>query len=182
MARSKKVQLFPKSLLGTSLTTDISAKLAALERGVMEKVIRPAAYAGAVELYDEMRRRVPVGETGNLYNSIYHWFNTKTSNDFRKTYGIGPNVRKAPHWYNVEYGHWRYNKFANGRWQRSKSNRSLRGPGAHDLPGALPQPIWVPSKPYLRITFTAKSADAARAMNIRAAQRVAELMNELARA
>lgn len=153
---------------------DAIAGLQRLEDLVRSKVLRSAAFAGANVLYREMRIRVPVKE-GTLYNAIYQ-FHDDTSTPDRQTYFVGPNKRKAPHWYFIEFGHWLYNKQIDGRWQRSKPNRAARGPGAHTLPGARKEPLWVPPKPFVRPTWEAMRKQTITAMKLRASERLREVM------
>lgn len=129
--------------------------------GRVESALRPAAHQGALVLYNEVRQRVP-RDTGQLQAAIYRWHDANASGPERQSYVVGVNKVKAPHWHNVEYGHWRYNKIINGHPQRSKSRGSARGPGAHDLPGALNAPVFVPAQPYFRPAYDAAIG---RAMN-----------------
>jgi hypothetical protein len=150
---------------------------------IRTKVLRSAAYAGAKIYYDEMRRIVPVKE-GELHNAIYHFHDESRSSDKRQTYVIGPNKVKAPHWYWIEFGHWLYNRYADGKWLRSKRNQNARvgkpEPGGwgdvHSLPGARDVPMFVPGKQYIWRTYDAKRAEVAKAVVRRAQQRFAELM------
>lgn len=164
---------------GLSLTSNMAAALTALEEGIQQKVLRSTAYAGSFTFYKTMLRKVPIDD-GDLFRSIYQYHDDKQSSASRQVYAIGPNKQKAPHWYNVEYGHWRYNKFINGIPQRSKSNPRARGPGAHDLPGALKVPVWVPAVPYIRETWIAAYAAANTAMVQRFQERVKDVMKEAA--
>lgn len=148
--------------------------LAALEDAIKTKVLRSMAFAGSNVFYLEMRMQVPVRE-GTLYGSIYQWHDDKSS-PARQRYFIGPNKREAPHWHFIEFGHWLYNIQIDGKWQRSKSSRSARGPSAHDLPGARQPPVWVPPKPFVRPTWEAKKQAAVTAMKLRGAERLREVM------
>jgi len=152
---------------------DAVAGLQALERAVREKVLRSGAFAGSNVFYLEMRMRVPVKE-GTLYGAIYQWHDDKSTAN-RQTYFIGPNKRKAPHWYFIEYGHWLYNRLVDGKWQRSKESKNARGPGAHTLPGALKVPVFVPPKPFVRPTWESKRKIAITAMKQRMAERFREI-------
>ena len=176
--RAKKMVTAPRQTMGVGFSSDMKSGLANLDLAIREKVLRPTAYAGARVFYDELRRRVPV-KTGKLYGAIYHWFDEKQSRETEKTYAIGPNKSKAPHWYVVEYGHWLYNRQANGRWLKSKSNKNARGPAAHDLPGARKPPKWVPAQPYVRTTFGAVSGAAVTAMKVRFSEKLTEAIREL---
>lgn len=163
---NKKTSYFPKALVNMSIDSNAVEGLQALEKLVQEKVLRSAAYAGAKVFYDEMRLRVPVDE-GQLYGAIYHYHLEKKSDATHQFYAIGPNKKKAPHWYNVEYGHWRVNKvtFKNGRWYFSRER--------------LPVPVWIPGKPYVRPTYDAKAQAALTAMKRRFGERLSEVMREL---
>lgn len=176
LGRMRRTVLYPKSMASAVFESNLSTSFAELKRAVREKVLRSATHAGAVVFYKEMRLRVPV-DKGTLYASIYRWHDDKRSNGNRQFYLVGPNKAKAPHWYNVEYGHWLYNKNIAGRWQRSKSNPNARGPGAHDLAGALPVPKWVPAQPYIRPTFDAAVGKAIAAMKARAGERFADVLS-----
>ncbi len=101
-------------MFGAKYESNIDEGIARLEAVVREKVLRSATRAGALLFYYEMQMRVPKRE-GTLLYSIYHTHLDKRSTKFRQVYAVGPNKAKAPHWYVVEYGHWRYNKFVNGR-------------------------------------------------------------------
>jgi hypothetical protein len=132
--------------------------------------LQDAAFAGATVLYDELRLRAPV-KTGTLRDSMDRFY-AKSSTPARQTYYVGPNKKYAPHWYNVEFGHWRYNTSANGFFQKSKSNpkSKIKSPpgnwrAVHDLPGALPQPAWVPAHPYIRPS-AAKIPESIEAMRL----------------
>jgi hypothetical protein len=181
--KSKQVQLFPRQLFGANYSSDIVSGVEKLEAAVREKVLRSATRAGALIFYYEMQLRVPKNE-GTLLYSIYHTHLEKRSTRFRQVYAVGPNKAKAPHWYVVEYGHWRYNKFVNGKPQRSKSNQSRSNrvtPGSnhkavHDLPGALDVPVWTPASPYIRPTWEAKVGQLLGAFNQRARERLSEVL------
>lgn len=188
-ARTRQVRLFDSAGVRVTLEGDLAAQIRAFAAEIQEKVVRPMTYAGARIMYDAMRYNVPL-KSGQLRDSIYHWFDDKRSNTSRKIYMIGPNKAKAPHWYNVEYGHWRYNKVVDGRFIRSKSNKNARVPvnegvitgdfrQAHDLPGALNAPVWVPANPYIRVTFDQNVQRALQAMKQRARERVREVIAEM---
>lgn len=168
-----RAKVFPRAGVRVTFNENIVQALRTIRTEVAEKVLRSAAHGGAQSLYLTMKANVPGKDspesTGTLYASIYHWYDKNGSQPTHKIYYIGPNKKKASHWYNVEYGHWRYNKSINRRWQRSKSNRNARGPGAHDLPGALEVPVWVPAHSYIRKTMT--SMDEAMRKALEHAQR-----------
>jgi HK97 gp10 family phage protein len=89
--------------VGIQLKGDIGAGLHKFAAELRAKAMRPAAYAAARVLYDEMALRVPT-YSGRLKDSIYHWHDDKKSGNGREVYAIGPNKRLAPHWHLVEYG------------------------------------------------------------------------------
>jgi hypothetical protein len=127
---------------------------------IMGPMLRKAAAAGARVLYDEMQMRArgadggPHVHTGNLAGSVYYYWNKGASTGTRFTYNIGPNVKQAPHWHLLEYGHWRVNmliRLPNGQLIATKER--------------LDRPVWTPAKPYIRPTMETKRAaamDAAR--------------------
>ncbi len=171
--------LAPDSKAGARMVGSLTDALQQLTADVQTKALRSACYAGAKLLADEMTARVPT-KTGKLKNAIYTWHDDKQSTAGKQVYAIGVNKREASHWFNVEYGHWRYNQHApTVGWLKSKSKPNARGPGAHDLPGALPAPVWVPAKPYIRPTAD-RLPDAIRAMQQRLAERIRELRTEAA--
>lgn len=159
---------FQKDTIGISVVSNITESLAALEAGIKEKVLRSAARAGALVFYNEMRQRVPVA-TGELYKSIYHYHDDKGSTPNRQTYFIGPNKGKAPHWHQVEFGHWQVNvvvRLPNGRLAATKER--------------LETPKWIPANPYVRPTWESKKQAAVTASKVRMGERLKELMRELA--
>jgi HK97 gp10 family phage protein len=161
--RLRKPSLLPKdSLVNVSVESNASQALRAFADAVREKALRSAAFAGAKVMYAEMRQRVPV-DTGTLYGSLYQWHDDKRSTTDRQIYVVGPNKGEAPHWHLVEYGHWRVNQVirVNGKLVATKER--------------LPQPVWVPAKPYARPTFEAKATAAVEAMKKRLAERIADI-------
>jgi hypothetical protein len=167
---------------------DIKAALTKFEVLIRDKILISGAAAGAKVIYDEAKLRVPV-DTGRLRDSIYRFFDKNSSTPWNKIYLIGPNKRKAPYWYNVEYGHYRYNRFGEGRWLRSKSSKHARvqnppgsEPGdAHDLPGALSVPQWVPARPYMRPAYMSSIRKAYEASRARMSERMREELAKNAR-
>jgi hypothetical protein len=82
----------------------------------LQAATRPAAYAGAKIVYDEVRRNVrKLGrKTGRLENAIYHAYAERDSKAsggaiYRISYAHarrkGAPGAPAPHGYNVEFGH-----------------------------------------------------------------------------
>lgn len=143
---------------------------------VQEKVLRPAAQAGAQVFYDEMKLRtealdqkaqlrVKGDNTRGLLNaSIYQYHAKRVSSAAQQVYYIGPNKKEAPHWFNVEFGHYRINRVfvtPEGKFVATKER--------------LPAPLWTPASPYIRPTFSAKAADAVQAMQKRFAEGVHRL-------
>ncbi|WP_086925406.1 HK97 gp10 family phage protein [Variovorax sp. JS1663] len=159
--------LYQKDTIGINVVSNVTESLAALEAGIKEKVLRSAARAGALVFYTEMRQRVPV-KSGELFQSIYHYHDDKGSTPNRQTYFVGPNKSKAPHWHQVEFGHWQVNvvvKLPNGRLAATKER--------------LATPKWIPAKPYVRPTWDAKKQAAVTAARLRMGERLKELMTEL---
>ena len=163
-SRPRGVKLFA---VETKFKANMRQAMDEFGKKLEKQVLRPAAYAGASVIYDGMRMKVPVA-SGTLRDSIYHWHDDKRSRDDRQIYMIGPNKGKAPHWYNVEFGHWLYNnRTPDGRWLRSKSQPNARGPEAHDLPGARKERKWVMPQPYIRPTWDTYGNVAITAMIVR---------------
>jgi len=82
-----------------------SAALQKLSDDVSEKILRSAARAGALVFYDLIHKNAPSPKTGNLQRAIYHKFLDQESTKTKKSYRVGVNHIKAPHWYWLEYGH-----------------------------------------------------------------------------
>lgn len=166
--RSKREVLFDATYFKATYESDLDAALAQLEGPILEQVLRSGARAGAVVLYDELKLRT-LGfkeSSGTIHRAIYHWFDTKRSTPTRKTYMIGVNKSEAPHWHNVEYGHWRVNFVYRDRATGKLIPTRRR----------LPAPKWVAASPYLRPAWDAKSDDAMRAIPVRMRQRMDELL------
>jgi HK97 gp10 family phage protein len=96
-------KLYQSQNVTASFNVDFAATLRAYQQYIQDEVLRPAARAGVLEVYNEIRRRVPV-DTGTLRDSVYHWYDVKQSTPTRHIYATGPNKRTAPHWHIVEYG------------------------------------------------------------------------------
>lgn len=150
------------SRAGVRIRGSLSAAVRKLGEDVQEKALRSAVRAAAVVLYDEMRARVPV-VSGGLRASIYQFHDDKRSVDGRQIYLVGPNKKRAPHWFVVENGHWRVNRvvITNGRAVFTKER--------------LPHPVWVPAQPYIRPTWDAVSGQLVGAMQRRLVERLREL-------
>lgn len=167
---------------------DIGKQLRQFATDVQEKAVRPAAYAGARILYDEMHLRVPVGH-GGLKSTLYHWFDDKRSTETKKIYRIGVNMRLSPHWHLVEYGHIQYfvsyvgsdgNFYTAIRPEmrgkpKPRARASIAEKSAYyvPLPGG---PRQVAAKPYIRPAFDSRIADALEAAKKRMGEKIQELM------
>ncbi|MGE8449099.1 MAG: HK97 gp10 family phage protein [Pseudomonadales bacterium] len=149
-----------------SFEGDIETQVSAFFDRIRDEAVRPAAHAMAVVLYDEMRKRVPY-RLGKLQAAIYRWFDEKVSGPDRKTYMVGVNKSKAPHWWLVEHGHWR--RFAvlqlpGGEWITLK-----------DRPLKVPE--FVPAQSYLRVSVDAKLQAAVEAGRRRLAEKIKEIQD-----
>ena len=70
----------------------------------LKDAIRPAAYAGAMVYYNEVRMRAPY-RTGRLRDSIYIAHSDDNSQPgVRETYHVSWNKKQAPHGHLLEYG------------------------------------------------------------------------------
>lgn len=148
---------------GARMRGSLSAALAQLADDVQNNVLRSAVYAGAKVLAAELEVRTPV-DSGGLKDAIYTFHDPKKSTHGKQVYAVGVNKTKAPHWFNVEYGHWRVNVVVrvNGKFIATKDR--------------LLEPVWVPAHPYLRPT-AAKMPEAVRAMQRRLVQRIRDERN-----
>lgn len=161
-------QFAPDSKAGASITSDMVSALQQLTLDVQEHALRSAVHAGAFVLYQELLQRTSaISKTGALASSVYRFHDDKKSRGGRQTYAVGVNKRDAPHWYNVEYGHWRVNVV-------------VHGPGGQVIytRQRLKAPQWVPPHPYLRPTWDAKSAAAVEAMKARLSEKIKELASQ----
>lgn len=164
--RSRAPLTFGREGSGAKLRGSLSDALQQYAADVQEKVLRSAVYAGAKVLADELYIRAPLGPTGNLKDAVYTFHDDKQSVGGVQVYAVGVNKVKAPHWANVEYGHWRVNVV-------------YRGPDGKLIPTKqrLPTPVWVPAHPYLRPT-AGRMPDALRAMQRRLVERLREVKTE----
>lgn len=149
-------------------TSKLMQSLTQLASDIQNDAIRSAAFAASKVLYEEMRLRVPVGETHNLYNSIYQFHIERNPVKGVHTYAIGPNQKKGRgnHWHLLEYGHWQTNviiRMPNGKFISTKEK--------------LKTPKWIPAKPFIRPTFDAKIDVALDAARARLSEKVKELSN-----
>lgn len=170
--RGAKVEArFPVARTGLAYSSDMSAKLQLLHSTFFESALRSAAHQGAVVFYNEMRAKVPKGDTGNLFDSIYRKHVTSQSGQFKQVYHTGPNKKKAPHWFWLEYGYMQPFKvfmLPNGEWRTSKER--------------LPQPKFIPPNPYIRPTFLAKRGEALSRMREVLGQRLDEIIQDISNA
>lgn len=168
--------LYAGETVTVSWDTDIKAQLEAFAKEVREKALRSATFAMANVIYKEIRLRVPVDE-GELYAAIYQYHSDRESTGNKQVYYVGVNKIKAPHWHNVEFGHWRYNKIINGKAQKSllRGKTKGKGPQDHGGPGALDERKWVPARPYMRTAYEASIDRAMQAGKERLAERLKEL-------
>lgn len=165
MARDHSTAYFaPDSKAGARLRGSLVDALQQYRTAVQESALRSAVHAGAIVLYEELQRRTPVDE-GTLSGAIYRWHDDRKSVDGRQVYAVGVNKGKAPHWFNVEYGHVRVNAgfYQGGKWVPLKTR--------------LAEPEWVMPKPYLRPTWDAKGAEAVQAMQAKLRENLRELAN-----
>ncbi len=157
------------------LDYDASSAMAGLDgiAAAAAAVVRPVAQAGAQVLYEEARRRAPVGEPhvgkggkhypgGTLKASIYQVYSTDKSAQGRAVYHVSWNAAKAPHGHLIEFGHWQMHrvvKLAEGRFISLKAEK-------------LPQPRWIAAQPFIRPAFDARLQAALQAANIELIRRM----------
>ena len=155
-----------------------------------EKALRSAAYAGAKVFYEEMQHRAegaeahsPNVKSGTLRSAIYHWHDEDASRGgLKQVYAVGPNKRKAPHWFNVEYGHFRYNKLIpieEGRVVKDGTKVVVGHDGQRYIATRmkLADRQQVPAYPYIRPTFDAMAKVVVDRMRERLAERIKELQS-----
>lgn len=148
MARRSQARLFNSQSFSIEFDSNIKEKLEKFAGDFVNEALRPAAYAGVTVLYDEMRIRVPVDE-GLLKSAIYRW-REKDNIGEQAIFYAGVNKQKAPHWWWIENGHFQYHqvvKLENGDFITLKNK-------------PLPQPKYIPAKPYIRPTADAKLGEA----------------------
>lgn len=170
--------LVPSQKTTAKMRGSLSDALRKLSTDMQDKILRPAVFEGADLLARELEVRAP-SHKGVLKSAIYTKHLERKSVNGHQAYAVGVNVKKAPHWHLVEFGHWRFNRSAGGKfWLKSRGKNKGRGAAANTLPGALPKPEWVPAHPYLRPTAD-RMPDAIRAMQRRLVSRMREVMAEL---
>lgn len=162
MARAHAIQYFaPDSRAGCRLQGSLADALAQIGEQVQEKVLRSGLHAGARVLYDELKHRAP----GSLADAVYEYHDVRRSRDGRQIYIVGVNKRQAPHWFNVEYGHWRVNVV----YRDATTGKII------PTQQRLPRPVWTPAHPYLRPTWDSQAGAAIDAVQRRMAERLGEL-------
>lgn len=174
--------------INMTLTEDFSKQLQNLENVVQEKVLRSAARAGALVFYELMYAYTPYKE-GGLMNAIYHKFiNEKETKDY-KSYRIGVNHIKAPHWHLLEYGHMMYyqvRKKPNGEWVTLVRQDKIGTPppsrwASREIKDAYYIPLkggpkQVPGHGFIRKSYDDGKDMAMNAVSERAKQRFAQAM------
>ena len=148
----------------TIITASLNGFRAALDKvgAEMLDAARPAAFDGSDVILAEINSKVAsLGQRkGLLHNAIYRVFARRSQDDL-PIYDVGVNMKKAPHWHLIEYGHWRYyaakqlpngdwvtlkRKGAKGKKPSRKASKAVKD--AYYIP--LDTPVWVPARPYLR--------------------------------
>lgn len=150
--------------LKIELAGDLKKQLKQFAKDLQGEVLTSAVAAGAKVLYDELQVRVPVDD-GQLKNAIYRYMDRETENKPSRTYFVGVNMAKAPHWWLVEYGHmqsFQVIKTKKKGWITLKKR-------------PLPAPRFVPGKPYLRPTADAKLSEALDVIKKRFGQKIQEV-------
>lgn len=126
---------------------DVKVDLSQLAFGVMAEdaaaAVRPAARAGALVIYEQVKRNVSKIKvrTGTLSSSIYHAYNERESRPGAAQYDVGWNPRKARHGHLLEFGHLQRYKIV---WDKQAG----RFVTLRDQP--LPVPVRVAARPFVR--------------------------------
>lgn len=159
---------------------DLSSALAGLGKvgDAAYGVSRSMAVAAGQVVRDEAKARAPV-ESGGLRDAIYLAFRDGESTQTLVKYQVTWNAKKAPHGHLLEFGHWRYNVFINGKPQKSLAPGLKRGKGPQDHtgPGALETPVWTAAYPFLRPAYEATKGRLLDVAVTRGRQRFAEIMS-----
>lgn len=144
-----RARQFDKDSFSISFDNNIEQGLNKLFADASNELYRPAAYAAATVLYNEVVTRVPE-RTGKLKSAIYR-FREKQDTDDKSIFYVGVNKRKAPHWWLIEHGHFQQKQalLIDGKWVT--------------LDRPLANPRYVPAKPYFRPSVDAKMQDALQA-------------------
>jgi hypothetical protein len=189
--KPKSLLLFPiDSRASGPVEGSISLLLNSFTNAVREKALRSAAHAGAKVFYYEMLSRVsgidsagPQVSSGKLLGAVYRWHDEKLSaSGNRQVYAVGPNKKEAPHWFLVEYGHFRYNKLIpleDGRTLSKNYPVVVGRDGQRYIPTKekLPAGVPVAARPFVRPTFDAVAHIAIDRMRERLAERIKELQS-----
>lgn len=142
--KAKQAKLYPSQRMAITFDSNIKEQLTAFVGRLNDDVFRPAAYAAVTVLYDELKLRTEGGQysEGDLNAAMYRW-REKGDIGNKAIFYAGVNKRKAPHWWVVEHGHWQYFTVV----------KPETGPYAGQFVTLknkpLPQPKFVPAKPYL---------------------------------
>jgi hypothetical protein len=160
---------------GINATTDFSSALAGLDQlagPVMHHLARSMAVAGGSVIRDEAKANVRVGTEeggsitpGLLKSAIYLAYKPLRSNASQEVYSISWNAQKAPQGVLQEFGH----------WEEFVTYRAVDGEWYSQPDRPLPQPVWVPARPFLGPALSARGR-AFEAMIARGQQRLPELL------
>ena len=114
-----------------------------------EAAVRPAARAGALVIYEEVKRNVAKirRRTGNLAASIYHAYSESNSGPSKAEYHVSWNPRKAPHGHLLEFGYLQ-------RYRIIWDKQAGRFVTLRDQP--LPAPVRVGARPFMRPAMIAE--------------------------
>jgi hypothetical protein len=102
-----------------NLRGDVAGALDKYEESIRQDVLFSGAAAMARVVYAELKRNTSgsrfseseqsfVGagkKTSTLHDAVYRTYSPSRSTDQVKTYHVGVNKKKAPHWALIEYGH-----------------------------------------------------------------------------
>ena len=189
----------------TTLTDSFSKQLQSLGKGINNHVVRSTARAGALVYYNILMQNVPIGPTSNLKNSLYHAFAddvaTKSYQEyqvgFRGNYGKSNDSNKevtfgsSKHLHLVEFGYlqrYQMKVKKDGTWvtlvRPEKIGTSKPDPksasqaemDAYYIPHKSGN-IQVKGKGFVRRSFDQAKNQAPKAMERRATERLAELVN-----
>lgn len=148
-------------------TKGVEAGLDMLSGPLREKLLRSMLVASGKVIRDEAKARVPV-DSGRLQSALYLTYVPERSLGSQVFYAV--SWRKsffggARHGHLIEFGHWRVNVLvqqANGQWIATTER--------------LPEPKWVPAKPFLRPALDAAGQRAVDAGVARGRERLPELL------
>lgn len=189
----------------TTLTDSFSKQLQALGKGINAHVVRSTARAGALVYYNTLMQNVPIGPTSNLKNSLYHAFAddvaTKSYQEyqvgFRGNYGKTNKENKevtfgsSKHLHLVEFGHvqrYQMKVKKDGTWvtlvrpdkigttRPNPNSASQSEMDAYYIP-LKTGPRQIQGTGFVRRSFDQAKNQAPKAMERRATERLAELVN-----